>query len=125
IVAGDDLDRDAKTVEAGERLLDVGFGRVGEAEEALEREAALVVSAETLGRERTAGDGNDACAGGEQPVEGRLGLAGDVRAAGENTFGRALCDQQPALRPIDQDRGELPLVVEREPVESRPAKLAV
>ena len=45
VVAGHDLDGDAEPVEAGERLVDVGLGRVGEAEEAVEGEVALVVVA--------------------------------------------------------------------------------
>src|SRR5205823_4895886 len=94
VVAGHDLHGDAKTVEAGERLLDVGSGRVGEAEEALERKAALVVSAETLASERTAGDGNDARAGGEEPVECRLGVGGRLCAAGEDGFWGALRDYE-------------------------------
>ena len=98
VVSGDDLDRDAETVEAGERLLDVGFGRVGEGEEAVEGEVVLVVGVEAVARERAAGDGNDARAGGEEPVEGRLRLGGHGRAAGEDGFGGALGDQQSALR---------------------------
>ena len=59
VVAGDDLDGDAEPVEPSERLVDVGLGWVGEAEEAVEGEVALVVAAELLERDRSARDGDD------------------------------------------------------------------
>src|SRR5207245_217288 len=111
--------------EAGERLLDVGLRWIGEAEEAVEGEVAFVVAAEMLERHPAAGDGNDTRTGGEESVEGGLGLPGDICAAGKDAFGGALGNQQPALRCVDQDRGELALVVKREPVESRPTNLVV
>ena len=48
VVAGDDLDRDPEALEPGERCLDVGLDRVGEAEESLEGEVALVVLAQVV-----------------------------------------------------------------------------
>ena len=121
VVAGDDLDGDAEPVEAGERLVDVGLGWVGEAEETVEGEVALVVAAEVLDRDRAACDSDDTRAGREQAVEGRLGLGGHRPAARQHRFGSALGDDQPApVRRVDEDRGQLPLMVERQEVERRP-----
>ena len=105
--------------------LDAGLDRVGEAEESLEREVVLVVFAEVVAGERAARDGDDARARGEEPVEDRLCLGGHGRAAGEDGFRGALGDQQPSLLRVDEDRGQLPLVVEGQAVERRRDVVAV
>ena len=91
----------------------------------VEREVALVVFAEVVGRERAACDRDDSRTRGEEAVEGRLRLGGDGRAAGEDGFRRALGDQQPALRCVDEDGGQLSLVVEGQAVERRRDGVAV
>ena len=113
VVAGDDLDGDAETVETGERLLHVGLGGVGEAEEAVQGEVALVVAAQTIERVGPAGDRDDAGPGSEESVEGRVSRVGHLRTACEDAFGGALDDQQASLRRLDEDRGEPALVIER------------
>ena len=125
VVAGNDLHRDPEPREACERFLHVRLGRVAEAEEAVQREAALVFAAEALERHRPAGDCDDARAGGKQPVERRARFGGNVGAAGQNAFGSALGDQQPSVGCVDEGRGELALVVERQAVEHRPGGVAV
>ena len=87
----------AEPGEPGERLLDVGLGRVGEAEEARRGRGRARRLVEVVGVERAACDGDDSRARGEEAVEGRLRLGGDGRAAGEDGFRGALGDQQPAL----------------------------
>ena len=125
VVAGDDLDGDPEAREPGERVLDVGLDRVGEAEKALEGEVVLVVLAEVVGGERAACDRDDSRARGEESVESRLRLGGDGRAAGKDGFRRALGDQHPALLRVGEDRGQLALVVEGQAVERRRNAVAV
>ena len=125
VVAGDDLDGDPEPGKPGERVLDVGLDQVGEAEEALERELALVVLAEVVGGERAACDRDDARTRGEEAVESRLHLGGDVRAAGKDGFRRSLGDHHPPLVGVGEDRGQLSLVVEGQAVERRRDGVAV
>ena len=108
-----------------ERVLDVGFERVGEAEESLEGEVVLVIPAEVVACERTARDRHDPRTRGEEAVEGRLRLGGHGRAAGEDGFRCPLGDHQPSSRRVGEDRGQLPLVVEGQTVERRRRGVAV
>jgi hypothetical protein len=86
VVAGDDLDRDAEAGQALERSGHVRLRRVGEAEEAIQPEVALVRVAEPVERYRAAGDGDDALARAEQSPEDVLRSGSHACAAGEHSL---------------------------------------
>ena len=93
------------------------LGRSTKVEEAGELQVALVAGvadrAPGAGRD---GDGDDAGAVGEEPLQRRVGSRRDVDAAGEDRLGRALGDQRRRAvgAPRRATRRQLALVVERQ-----------
>jgi hypothetical protein len=96
VVARDHLHLDAEAVQPAERICRVGLRTVHERQEARQREVTFVVSRELRPSVRgPRGDGDDAAALPEQPVQHGMGLQCDDRAPSEHLFRGALDDDAP------------------------------
>ena len=114
VVARDDLDLDSKVAQPGDCRACVGLGAIDKCQEPDEIQIALVRPSQMIHRGRSRRHRHHPSPLMKQSIEGGDGRGRRCRALRQDRLGGTLGHQDPAVWSVDQHRGKLAIVIERQ-----------